>query len=104
MEATPLTHVPVVAGAAYIETIQQLPSAFTVTLKAEPDNPVNPQAVAVLASGAKVGYLPPEIARHYCGTLATQSADVPGRRASMSVRDDTGVELLLDLTGVPRED
>ena len=103
MSCTPVTHVPVVAGAAYIENVQQLPSKFTATLQAEPANPVNFRAVAVMAAGAKVGYLPPEIARHYFGPLSKQSAEAPGHRAPISVRDDTGVELLLDLTGVPCE-
>lgn len=103
MEITPLTHVPVVAGAAYAENVQQLPSAFTATLQAEPDNRVNLRAVAVIAGGAKVGYLPPEIARHYFEPLKTRPAEAPGRRAPMSMRDDTGVDLLLDLTGVPCE-
>ena len=101
MAITPVTHVPVVAGAAYIENVRQLPSSFAATLQAEPDNRVNFRAVAVMAGGAKVGYLPPEIARHYFEPLSKQSAEAPGRRAPMSVRDDTGVELLLDLTGVP---
>jgi hypothetical protein len=95
--------VPVVAGPAYIENVQQLPSAFTATLQAEPDNRVNFRAVAVIAGGAKVGYLPPEIARHYFEPLRAQPAEVPGRRAPMSARDNTGVDLLLDLTGVPCE-
>jgi hypothetical protein len=99
----PVTHVPVVAGAAYIENIQHLPSKFTATLQPEPGNPASLRAVAVIAGGVKVGYLPPEIARHYFEPLSKQPAEAPGRRAPMSVRDDTGVELLLDLTGVPCE-
>jgi hypothetical protein len=100
---TPLSHVPVVAGAAYIENIRQLPSAFTATVQSEPENRVELRAVAVLAGGAKVGYLPPEIASHYFDRLKGKPADVPGRHASVSAQQDTGVYLLVDLTGVPCE-
>ena len=105
MANRPLTHVPVAAGPAYTERIQQLPSKFTVTLRADPRNRFNHAAVAVLADGEVVGYLPPEISRHYFEPLSklTDTAGVacPGRRASRSAREDTGVELLLDLTDVP---
>ena len=103
MPITPLTHVPVVAGPAYIESVQSLPSKFTATLQPEPDNRVNLTAVAVIAGGEKVGYLPPEIARHYFGPLKQAAAEVPGHRAPISAQENTGVDLLLDLTGVPCE-
>lgn len=103
MDITPITHVPVVAGPAYIEHIQQLPSKFTATLQADPDNRVNHAAVAVFAGGEKVGYLPPEIARHYFEPLKQAAAEVPGRHAPISAQENTGVDLLLDLTGVPCE-
>ena len=100
----PVTHVPVVAGAAYAEQIQRLPSKFTATLRAEPDNRFNRQAVAVHASGGKIGYLPPEISRRYFEPLKTSGAECPGRRAPHSSRENTGTEMLLDLTGVPCAD
>jgi hypothetical protein len=100
----PLTHVPVVAGPAYAERVRQLPSRFTATLRAEPENRVNFTAVAVTVSGDKVGYLPPELARHYFPKLKDGAGvECQGRRAPVSEHDDTGVDLLLDLSGVPRE-
>lgn len=99
-----MTHAPVVAGPAYVERIQQLPSKFTVTLRAEPDNHVSVTAVAVFANGEKVGYLPPELSRHYFATAKQgDGLECPGRRAPPAEHEDTGVDLLLDLTGVPRE-
>jgi hypothetical protein len=98
----PTTHVPVVAGAAYIERLRQLPSKFTVTLKAEPGNRFNHTAVAVLSGGEVIGYLPPELARRYFETLKDgPGVDVQGRHAPLAAIEDTGVEVLLDLTGVP---
>ena len=99
----PLTHVPVAAGPAYLERIQRLPSKFTATLKAEPDNRFNFAAVAVIAGGEKIGYLPPEISRHYFEPLKHAAAECPGRRASQSAHENTGVDVLLDLTDVPCE-
>lgn len=100
----PITHVPVAAGPAYIERIQRLPSKFTATLKAEPGNRFNVAAVAVYAAGEKIGYLPPEISRHYFETLKDgHGADCSGRRAPLSAHENTGVDVLLDLTGVPCE-
>jgi hypothetical protein len=98
----PITHVPLVAGPAYEDRIQRLPSKFTATLKAEPDNRFNPAAVAVYAGGEKIGYLPPDLSRHYFELLKT-SADVecPARHASIAEHENTGVDVLLDLTGVP---
>ena len=99
-----LTHIPVAAGPAYFERIQRLPSKFTATLKAEPDNRFNAAAVAVVAGGEKIGYLPPEISRHYFNTLKdTPGVECPGRRASMASHENTGTDVLLDLTGVPCE-
>jgi hypothetical protein len=100
---TPVTHTPVAAGPAYAERIQRLHSRFTATLKPEPDNRFNCTAVAVLAGGEKVGYLPPEISRHYFEPLQAGSTPVecPGRRAPLSAHENTGVDILLDLTGVP---
>ncbi len=101
---SPIAHVPVVAGPAYFERIQRLPSKFTATLKAEPDNRFDLTAVAVHAGGDKIGYLPPDISRHYFDTLKDgAAAECPGRRAPLSARENTGVIILLDLTGVPCE-
>jgi hypothetical protein len=100
----PLTHIPVVAGPAYLERIQQLPSKFIVTLKAEPDNPFHLTAVAVIAGAGKIGYLPPDLARRYFPILsAGAAAECPGRRAPLSAHENTGTDILLDLTGVPCE-
>ena len=101
MPIDPLTHVPVAAGAAYIERVRQLPSKFTATLRAEPDNRFNHTAVAVLSGGEPIGYLPPELSRRYFETLKNGPAlDVPGRHAPLAMIEDTGLELLLDLSGV----
>ena len=96
----PLTQVPVVAGPAYFDRIQRLPSRFTVTLKPEPGNRFNLTAVAVIAAGEKIGYLPPEMSKHYFEPLKATGAECPGRRASASAHENTGVDVLLDLTGV----
>lgn len=102
MSTRPITHVPVAAGPAYAERIQRLHSKFTVTLQAEPDNRFNHAAVAVLADGETIGYLPPEISRHYFESLkGTAGVACPGRRAPRSAHEDTGVDILLDLTDVP---
>jgi hypothetical protein len=98
----PITHVPISAGPAYIERIQRLPSKFTATLTAEPGNRFNLMAVAVYAAGEKIGYLPPEISRHYFATVK-DGAECSGRRASVSAHENTGVDVLLDLTGLPCE-
>jgi hypothetical protein len=98
----PVTHAPVAAGPAYLERIQRLPSKFTTVLKAEPDNRFNLAAVAVLAGGDKVGYLPPEISRHYFELLKDGAGvECPGRRAPLWAHENTGTDILLDLTGVP---
>ena len=101
MDVDPLTHVPVAAGLAYIERIQRLPSKFTATLAAEPDNRFNLTAVAVLVNGEKVGYLPADLSHRYHETVKTAPCPCPGRRASISELENTGVALLLDLAGVP---
>ena len=102
MSIDPLAHVPVAAGPAYQERIQRLPSKFLVTLKAEPENRFNLAAVAVLAGGDKIGYLPPEISRHYFESLTSgPGVECPGRYAPVSAHENTGVDILLDLTGIP---
>src|SRR3954467_6911464 len=100
----PIAHVPLAAGPAYFESIQRLPSKFTVTLKPEPDNRFNLSAVAGYAGGEKIGYLPPDISRHYFDALKEgPGAEGQGRRAPLSAHENTGVDVLLDLTGVPCE-
>lgn len=100
----PIARVPVTAGPAYFERIQRLPSKFAATLKPEPDNRFDLTAVAVYAGGEKIGYLPPDISPHYFHALdASAGADCSGRRASVSAHENTGVDVLLDLTGVPCE-
>jgi hypothetical protein len=97
-----LDHIPVVAGLAYVERVRRLPSRFTATLAAEPDNRFNLKAVAVLVDGDKVGYLPPELSRHYFDALkAGAQAECPGRHAPVAEQRDTGVLLLLDFTSLP---
>jgi hypothetical protein len=101
MPVDPLMHIPVAAGLAYIERIQRLPSKFTATLAVEPDNRFNLTAVAVLVNGEKVGYLPADLSRRYHEVVKTNPCDCPGRRAPIAAVEDTGVVLLLDLSGVP---
>jgi hypothetical protein len=98
-----LRRIPVVAGIAYIEHVRRLPSGFTATLQPEPDNRYFPNAIAVMAAGAKVGYLAPEIARRYYAPIAAAGAPVtcPGRRALHSDHETSGVELFLDFTELP---
>jgi hypothetical protein len=97
-----LGRIPVVAGLAYADRVRQLPSSFVATLTPEPGNRYFPMAVAVVAGGAKVGYLAPEIARVYHEAIAAAPAPVtcPGRRALPSDRESSGVELLLDFTSL----
>ena len=102
MPIDPLTHVPVAAGAAFVERLRQLPSKFTVTLRADPDNRFNHTAVAVVSGGDVIGYLPPDLSRRYFETLkGGPGIEVPGRHAPLAAIEDTGIEVLLDLTGVP---
>ena len=103
MPIDPLTHVPVAGGPAYAERIQRLHSKLTATLRAEPENRFNHAAVAVLADGETIGYLPPDISRHYFDSLKATPAGIecPARRAPLSAHENTGVDVLLDLTGVP---
>jgi hypothetical protein len=97
----PLTHVPVAAGPAYIERIRQLPSKFTVTVRAEPGNRFNHTAVVVLSGGEAIGYLPADLSRRYFDALKDgPGIEVPGRHAPLAAIDDTGIEVLLDLSSV----
>jgi HIRAN domain-containing protein len=97
---SPIAHVPVVAGPAYIERVRQLPPQFTARLAAEPDNRFNRFAVAVLTGGDKIGYLPPEISHHYFDAVRSGGSPVecPARSAPESEFENTGVMVLLDFT------
>ena len=95
-----LRRIPVVAGVAYIEHVRRLPSAFTATLQAEPENRYFRNAIAVVAAGEKVGYVAPEIARSYYERVRDAAAPLtgPGRRARHIDHESSGVELFLDFS------
>lgn len=99
-----LHRIPVVGGLGYIERVRRLPSPFTATLVAEPENRYFPHAIAVVANAEKVGYVAPEIARRYFEPLNARAAGdpvtCPGRRGTYSDHETSGVELLLDFTAV----
>ena len=92
-----------VAGLAYIEHVRRVASSFTATLTIEPDNRYFPHAIAVVVAGAKVGYIAPELAREYHASIAAAPEPVtcPGRRATHTDHETSGVELFLDFTNVP---
>jgi hypothetical protein len=99
---TPLTHVPVAAGPAYAERIERLPSKFRATLSPEPDNTFNSTAIAVHVSGEKIGYLPADLSQQYFRAFGdTPSIECAGRRAPRDAHEDTGIDVLLDLSEVP---
>jgi hypothetical protein len=100
--STPVTHVPVVAGPAYVEQLQRLPSKFTAILTAELENRFNRCAVAVHAGGGKIGYLPPDVSPHYF-QAAMKGVECQGRRAPVSAHENTGTDVLLDLSEVACE-
>jgi len=93
----------VVAGLAYIEDVRRLPSTFTVTLMAEPENRYFRHAIVVRVDGVKIGYVAPEVAANVYDTIkaAPEPVTCPGRRASASDHATSGVEILLDFTGLP---
>ena len=99
-----LRRIPVVGGLGYIEHVRRLPSAFTATLRIEPENRYFRHAIAVIAAGAKVGYIAPEVARNCFATVAAATGDVicPGRRSAHADHETSGVELFLDFTNVPK--
>lgn len=100
-----LQRIPVVAGAAYVERVRQLPSSLTVSLQPEKDNRYFLQAIAVIAKGEKVGYVAPELARRYYAPISGHPAPVtcPARRGSVADHQTSGVELLLDFSTLPVE-
>ena len=97
------SRIPVVAGLAYVERVRRLPASFTATLAAEPENRYFLHAIAVLADGEKVGYIAPEVAAGIYEEVKGASAAVtcPARRASRSDHETSGVEILLDFSGLP---
>ncbi len=100
-ESSVLGRIPVVGGLAYVDHVRRLPSSFSATLAAEPNHRYFPHAIAVLVAGEKVGYVAPEVALRYFTPLAAVGGAVcPGRRAAASDRDTSGVELLLDFSGL----
>lgn len=98
--------VPVVGALAYVERVCQLQREFTATLSVEPDNGYFRHAIAVSAETGKLGYVAPEVAGRYYEIIKAAPAPVtcPARRASHSDHETSGVELLLDLTGVAASD
>ncbi|CAN5811095.1 hypothetical protein BH24ACI5_BH24ACI5_02750 [soil metagenome] len=98
-----LTRIPVVAGLAYIESIRKLPPTFTATLTPEPDNRYFRHAIIVSVRGEKVGYVAPEVAAGVFEQVkeAEPRLTCPGRRATRADHDSSGVELLLDFSGLP---
>src|SRR5262245_15921067 len=105
MASRVLQHIPVVGGVAYIERVRRLPSSLTVTLQIEKENRYLPHAIAVLANGEKVGYVAPEIARQCYERVEARPAEAgpltcPARRASHTDHETSGVELLLDFSGI----
>jgi hypothetical protein len=103
MTSSILQRIPVVAGLGYMERVRQMPSAFTATLAVESDQRYFPHAIAVLASGEKVGYVAPEIAARYYAPLKEYPGTVtcPARRGDRSDHETSGVELLLDFSELP---
>ena len=97
-----MRRVPVVGALGYIEHVRTLPASFTATLTAEPENRYFRHAIAVMAGGKKSGYIAPEIAANIYDavTASAEPLTCPARRASRADHDTSGVELLLDLSGV----
>jgi hypothetical protein len=95
--------IPVVAGVAFIERVRRLPTAFTATLVAEPGHRYFRFAIAVVANGEKVGYVAPEIAAGCFDAVKERQGGLtcPARRSARSDHETSGVELLLDFTGLP---
>jgi hypothetical protein len=97
-----LTRIPVVAGVAYRERVQSLPSTFTATLSLEPENRYFPHAIAVLAGGEKIGYVAPEIAPGYYDAVKISPSPItcPARRSSQIDHEQSGVDILLDFSDI----
>ena len=95
--------VPVVAGLAYVENLRMLPQSFTVALSAETGNRYFRHAIAVLAGPGKIGYVAPEVAPIYYESIKASTSPITcvARRASVFDHETSGVEVLLDMSGVP---
>ena len=99
---TVASRVPMVAGLAFVERLRHQPASFEVTLAAEPGNRYFPEAIAVLAGGEKIGYVAPEVGRGYFPQVSAAEVPLtcPARRASPSDHQTSGVEVLLDFSGL----
>ena len=102
MSLSTLARIPVVGALGYAEHVRSLPVAFTATLLAEPENRYFRHALAVIVNGQKAGYVAPEVAAGLFDAVsqATASVTCPGRRATRSDHDTSGVELLLDFSAL----
>src|SRR4026209_397058 len=98
--------VPVVAGLAYSENLRTLPQSFTVALSAETGNGYFRHAIAVLAGTGKIGYVAPAVATHHYDAIKASTSPItcPAPRASVFDHETSGVEVLLDLSGVAAAD
>ena len=94
------SRIPVVGGLGYAEHVRSLPSSFTATLVAEPDNRYFRHALAVMVNGGKAGYVAPEVAVNLFESVVASASAVtcPGRRAASTDHETSGVELLLDFS------
>lgn len=99
-----LSRVPMVGGVAYKEQVSRLPQTFTVTLVVEPENRYFLHAIAVNANGEKIGYVAPEVATSWYEDVKASAAPVtcPARRATEADHDTSGVEVILDFSGLPQ--
>jgi hypothetical protein len=93
-----------VGGVAYREQVSRLPQTFTATLGVEPENRYFLHAIAVSANGEKIGYVAPEVATSWYDSVKASSAPItcPARRATESDHDTSGVEVILDFSGLPQ--
>ena len=99
-----LQRVPMVGGVAYKEAVGRLPPGFTATLAVEPDNRYFLHAIAVSANGEKIGYVAPEVATSYYEGVRSSDTPVtcPARRGTEADHDTSGVEVILDFSGLPQ--
>jgi hypothetical protein len=89
----------VVGSLGYVERVRTLPASFTVSLAVEPANRYFPHAIAVLASGEKVGYVAPEVASRIFDQVKAAPAPIAcsARRAGPEDHASSGVEILIEL-------
>jgi hypothetical protein len=89
---------------AYRDTLMALPPRFTAVLVTEPQNRYNLGAVLVrLPTGAKVGYLAPDVGRHFAALVAAREAN--GAEISIPAQlippgDRLDIRALVDLSAV----